>query len=306
MTQKHIPSRAELIQRTLDTRRHQEEADLFNSNTSKTPFWKLSELAILYPSIFNPKNPISPQTANKIALKVTDAVPEFRKLTERPVHILTIKETYNIYNPTTNRIETVKNGTNQYLTNVACEYLFRQQKDTELEQAYFLYPNKDAAELETAANELKFEKIRTHIAQTSNLLSAIINRANGATKSSFHKTWSLIWETFYNVKSMEELRTQYNIKTSPIDYMKLKTLVFINAMLQEIVFNFANKSSYNLADVHKHAQVKAAMARAEFFKYKTTPEEQLIEKSSYYTLERIRNARKRFWLEHYPISLPTR
>ena len=306
MTQKHIPSYAELIQRTLNTRRHQEEADLFNSDISKTYFWKLSELAILYPNIFNPKNPILPQTANKIALKVTDAVPEFRKLTERPVHILTVKETYNIYNPKTNQIETVKNGTNQYLTNVACEYLFRQQKDTELEQAYFLYPNKDANELETAANELKFEKIRTHIAQTNNLLSAIINRADGATKSSFHKTWSLIWETLYNANSMETLREQHNIKTSPIDYMKQNTLVFINAMMQEIVLNFANKPFYTIEEVRKHVQIKAAMARAEFAKYKTTPEEQLIEKSSYYTLERIRNARKKFWKTNYPLSLQHR
>ena len=305
MTQRTIPSRAELIKQTLNMRR-QQESDLFDTLGKSVYFWKLSDLAILYPQFFDTKKPVSQKTALKMKSMVTEAIPRFEQLPEQPVHILTTKESYNIYIPETNRIKTVKNGTDQHLTNVACEYLFRQQNDAELEQAYFLTPNKPAPELIDMAQNLKFEKIRNQIAQTSNLLSAIINRAYGADKSSFSKIWSLIWETLYRVKSMDTLREQYNIKTSPIDYMKPQTVIFINAMLQEIVFNFANRPFYTVRDIYNNAQAKALMARAKFIKYGSTPEKQLIEKNTYSIIEKIRRVRKNFWNENYPLSLEQR
>ncbi len=305
MTQKNIPSRAELIKQTFNTRRQQEN-NLFHSLNTNTYFWKLSDLAILYPQFFDIKKSVSQYTANKINTMVFEAIPEFEQLTERPIHILTVKEPYNIYNPETNRIKTVKSGNNQHLTSVACEYLFRQQNGLELETAYFLAPNKSDTELIDLAQKLKFEKIRNQIAQTSNLLSAIINRAYGADKSSFSKIWSLIWETLYKVKSMDTLREQHNIKTSPIDYMKPQTVIFINAMLQEIVLNFANRPFYTINDVYNHAKTKAALARAQFIKYGSTPEQQLTEQSTYSIVEKIRRARKNFWRANYPKSLTER
>lgn len=302
MTQKNIPSRAELIKQTFNTR-CQQENDLFHNINTNANFWKFSDLAILYPQFFDMKKLVSPKTAHTIKNMVIDTLPEFENLTEEPVHILTVKEPYNIYNPETNRIRTVKNGTDQHLTNVACEYLFRQQNGAELEQAYFLSPDKPGDELIDLAQKLKFEKIRNQIAQTSNLLAAIINRAYNADKSSFSKIWSLIWETLYKVKSMDSLREHYNIKTSPIDYMKPQTLIFINAMLQEIVLNFANKPFYTTADIYNHAKTKATLARAQFVKYGSLPEKQLTEQSTCSIIEKIKRARKNFWHANYPKSL---
>ena len=305
MTQKTIPSRAELVKQTLDTRRYRE--NIFFREYNENPyFWKLSDLAILYPQFFDIKKPVSQYTANKIKSMVLDNIPDFKKLTEQPVHILNVKGAYNIYNPGTNRIKTVKNGTDQHLTYVACEYLFRQQNGAELEQAYFLAPNKSGSELIDMAQNLKFEKIRTQIAQTSNLLAAIINRAYDANPSSFKRIWSLIWETLYKVNSMDTLHEQYNIKTSPIDYMKPQTLIFINAMLQEIVLDFANKPYYTIGDIYNHAQTKAMLSRMKFIKYGSTPERQLTEKNTSSIIEKIKRMRKNFWRENYKKSLEER
>lgn len=305
MTQKNIPSRAELIRRTFNTR-CQQENDLFHNFNANTCFWKFSDLAILYPQFFDMKKLASQKTIHTIQNMVIDTIPEFSQLTEQPVHILTVKEPYNIYNPETNRIRAVKNGTDQHLTNVACEYLFRQQNGAELEQAYFLAPKTPDYELVELAQNLRFEKIRTQIAQTSNLLSAIINRAHNADKSSFSKIWSLIWETLYKVKSMDTLRERHNIKTSPIDYMKPQTVTFINAMLQEIVLNFANRPFYTIADVYNLAKIKATLARVQFIKYGSTPEKQLTEKSTCSVIEKIKRTRKNFWWANYPKSLQQR
>lgn len=305
MTQRTIPSRAELIKQTLNLRR-QQESDLFDTLGKSVYFWKLSDLAILYPQFFDTKKPVSQKTALKMKSMVTEAIPRFEQLPEQPVHILTTKESYNIYTPETNRIKTVKNGTDQHLTNVACEYLFRQQNGLELETAYFLAPNKSDTELIDMAQNLKFEKIRNQIAQTSNLLAAIINRAYGSDKSSFRKIWSLIWETLYKVKAMDTLRERHNIKTSPIDYMKPQTVIFINAMLQEIVLNFANKPYYTIADVYNHAKTKATLARAQFIKYGSTPEQQLTGQSTCSIIEKVRRMRKKFWYDNYPKSLQQR
>jgi len=305
MTNKQTLSQADLIKQTFNVRRYREN-DLFHEYNQNPFFWKLSDLALLYPNFFDVKKPFSQKTVNRMNATVFATIPEFEQLTERPVHILTVKEPYNLYNPKTEKIQRVKKGKDQHLTNIACEYLFRQLDGAELEQAYFLYPERPAHELLNAAKDLKFEKIRDRIAQTSNLLSAVINRAYGADKSSFRKIWSLIWETLYNAKTMDILRERHNIKTSPIDYMKPQTLIFINGMLQEIVFTFSNKPSYTIADIYRHAKEKASMARAKFFQYGSSPEKQLVEKSTYSTIKRIRDNRKYFWYQNYPLSLMQR
>lgn len=305
MTHNKIPSRSEILKQTLNSRRYIDN-DLFREDNQTPYFWKLSDLAILYPNFFDVKKPVSAREIKRINTTITNAIPEFRNLTEKPIHILNTKESYNICVPQTNKIKTIKHGNNQHLTGIACEYLFGKFKGTELEQAYFLYPTKDAHELEIAAQDLKFEKIRNQISQTSNLLSSIINRAYGADKSSFSKVWSFIWEKLYNVKSMDELRQKYNIKTSPIDYMRPQTLIFINAMLQEIVLTFTNTPSYSINDIYNLISIKTALARRKFFEYGSSPEKQLTERGTYSIIKKIRNARKKLWLANYPVSLQVR
>ncbi|MBR4625171.1 MAG: hypothetical protein IKO56_06520, partial [Alphaproteobacteria bacterium] len=220
MTTKIIPTSAELVKQTLDARRHQQVPSLFEENQQMPYFWKLSELALTYPELFDITKPVSAPKANELMTTIKDKIPEFYALEQEPIHILNIKETYNIYQPDTQQIKTVRNGTNQYLTNIACEYLLKQQSGGKLQQAYFLYPDATPEAMVVAAQDLHFEYIRDQIAHTSNLLSAIINRARGARKTSFSEIWAHTWNVLYNVKSMDDLRDRYNIKTSPIDYMK--------------------------------------------------------------------------------------
>ena len=305
MSSKITPSNTELITQTLDLRRHHNN-NLFDNGKQNPYFWKLSELAITYPNVFDVKKPIQQYTINKLDEVIKNTNPNFYTLETQPIHVLNVKETYNVYLKETNQIKTVHRGTNQYFTNVILEYWFRQYKGFEIEQAYFLYPNKKQEELTLAAQELGFERIRDQIAHTSNLLSAVIKNAHGSNKNSFSEIWSSIWKKLYGVISMDSLRDRYNIKTSPIDYMKPQTLIFINSMLQEIVLNFSNKTHYTIGDVFTQASTKASIARAHFFRYGSKPEEQLTETSSYHVIEKIRKNREKFWKEYYPLSLQPR
>jgi hypothetical protein len=305
MKQKFLPSSAEIIYNALNQRRHQ-DSSLF-SETETSPYWKLSDLAILYPDFFDVKAPVSQQTIKKIKNTVLDScVPEFYDLTQEPIHVLNTKETFNFYIKDTDEIKTVKNGTNQKISPVACEYLFRQIQGAEFQQAYFLYPDKNADELIIAAQEIRFERIRDQIASSSNILSAIINRANGAKKSSFSEIWSTIWHILYHINNMDELRTQYNIKSSPIDYMKPQTLIYMNSILQDIILRFYNKGNVHINEIKDYAATKAALARAHFIRYGSTPEKQFLEKSSYSRIEKIRQSRVKFWKKYYPLSLQQR
>ncbi len=301
MNPKVYPSDNEVIYQSL-TQRCFQNTDLFQTE-EKSCYWKLSDLAILYPNFFDMNSPISAGTIQKINNNVLDHIPEFHKLTKQPVHVLNIKETYNMYIKDTNFFKTVKNRKNQQLTRVACEHLFRKIQGAEFEQAYFLFPNKNVAELTLAAHEIEFERIRDQIASSSNILSAIINRAQNSERNSFAEVWAYMWCKLYSVQNMDELRDRYNIKTSPIDYMKPRTLVYINGILQEIILHFCDRTIVSVEEIKEYAASKAAFARANFIRYGSKPEEQLLEKNSYRRIEKMRDARIKFWQENYTLSL---
>ncbi len=301
MNPKFFPSRSEVIYQALNQRSHQDK-NLFSEN--KQPrYWNLSDLALLYPTFFNMKSPVSAGMIKQINKNVLDHIPEFIDITPEPIHVLNEKETYNVYDKDTKELKTVKNGTNQKLTRVACEYLFRQCKGAAFEQAYFMFPHKSVAELDKITETINFERIRDQVAASSNILSAIINRSRGAKNFSFGEIWSAMWRAFYYVKDMEDLRIRYNIKKSPLDYMKTRTLIYVNGLLQEIILKFCNDNYVHVDEIKNFAITKMQLARAHFIRYGSTPEEQLLEKSSYHTIEKIRDARIKFWQEQFPISL---
>lgn len=301
MNPKFFPSNAEVIYQGLNQRSHQ-DTNLF-SEEEQPSYWNLSDLALMYPNFFDMKSPISAETIKKINKNVLNHVPEFIDITTDPIHVLNIKATYNIYIKDTEELKTVKNGTNQKLTRVACEHLFRQYKGAEFEQAYFMFPHKSVDELIQASHTIRFERIRDQVAASSNILSAIINRSNGARNFSFGEVWSAMWRAFYNVRDMDELRTRFNIKKSPLDYMKPQTLIYVNSLLQEIILKFCNDNFVHIDEIRDFATTKMLLARARFIRYGSKPEEQLLEKSSYHTIEKVRDARIKFWQEHFPISL---
>ncbi|MBR5355279.1 MAG: hypothetical protein IK122_04100 [Alphaproteobacteria bacterium] len=300
MAKKQFPSNTEFICKALNQRCYRDN-DLFSETAC---YWKLSDLALLFPYYFDVKTLVPYDTIRKINKDAIDSIPEFRELVPQPVHVLKIKESYNIY--ANGKLEFVKNGSDQKLSRVACEHLFRQKPGAEIQQAYFMFPNQSIQELNASAQKIHFERARDSISASSNILSAIINRAIGSTKYSFRDVWAEFWRTLYAVNSLEDFRNIHNIKTSPIDYMPTQTLVFINGILQEIISQFCNKDKVYIQEIINMVHSKASYARAEFIKYGALPETKLTNTNSYYQIVKMRKLREKFWREHYPLSLQVR
>lgn len=299
MNPKEYPTNKQIFFTALNQRSHQDN-DLFSSAT-KTPYWSLSDLSRLYPNFFDVKSPISIRVTRNFQNDVLTHVPEFSDLTQQPVHILSAHDTYNI--SVNGKIKTIKDGPDQHLSRVACEYIFRQLNDTAFEQAYFLSPNKKFADVLALSEEIHFENARAKVAASSNVLSAIVNRANDATKTSFGDVWSVMWRVLYNVESFEDLRGLYNVKTTPLDYMSAQTLIFMNKKIHEIISKFCNRNSFTIDEIKDSVFTAATLARKCFKDRNSTPEAQLLPKNTYRRIEKIRELRTKFWKEYYPMSL---
>ena len=89
------------IIQTLQQRRFKQQLDIFD-NSEPLEYWRLSDLANLYPNIFNVQRPITPSDIFKMNNTIKNSVPEFKNLSRIPVHVLDVRETYNILLPETN------------------------------------------------------------------------------------------------------------------------------------------------------------------------------------------------------------
>lgn len=291
----------EIICRTLDQIQNQDNL-LFSEY--KTPqFWRLSDLELLYPTIFKTEIPFSWDIRKKIQEYAESTVPEFVNLTPKPIHILNTQESYNIVDRQTNTVHTKRKAANQFLTRVACEYIFRQHPGTELQQAYFMNPGKTVSEIDIAKDNIKLERARQQITDSSKILSAIVNRSRGANKNSFSEIWGTMWHTLYKVKNMDELRNGYGIKTSPLDYMSATTLIFMNNMLQNVISHFCTEPNCNVETIKSAIQNMANITRRRFIEYGSTPEAQILSKRTVSTVEKVQKERTKFWKQYYPISL---
>ena len=301
MSQNKYISNTELACKALDQKQNQEKL-LFGEY--ETPqFWRLSDLELLYPAMFETRVPFSSGTINRLRNYALGIVPEFKDLTPEPVHILKIKDTFSTIDRQTNTVMNVKNGNNQLLTRIACEYIFSEFPGTELQQAYFMSPNKTVEEIDTLKNDIKLEHARDQIAKSSQILSAIVNRARGANKNSFSEIWGAMWHTLYNVQNMDELRNGYNIKTTPLDYMSAITLSFVNGMLQNVISQFYTRQNNNVESIKSTVQNMANIARRRFIEYGSTPEAQILPKRTNSVIDRVKKTREKFWKQYYPISL---
>ena len=251
---------------------------------------------------------ISQQTINTIHEEITDSIPEFNSLNPQPIHVLKIKSSYNMHpNPMNpNEITFVKNGNDQQLSRVACEYLFRQIPGTAIQQAYFMFPQKNPIEISEISKDINFERLRAKSIQSNNVFSAIVNRASGSRRMSFDDVWATFWRIFYNEDNMNELRARYNIKKgqSPFDRMNMQTLDFTLKTVQEIIMQFRDQRPVYIQDIINFVQYKALSARKQYQdKFRTNPENTLTDKNTYNIVEKVRRIRKAFWQKEYPISL---
>ena len=141
-------------------------------------------------------------------------------------------------------------------------------------------PSNAGYELKIASENIKLEQMRSSIANNSNLLSAIINRAYGAKKTSFSKVWHELWCAFYNTNH-ESVTDRYNLKSSPINYMRPNTFNYIISMLQNIETQFANKQYYSINEVLQAVRNMGSFARSNFTRHGITPENELTDEDSY-------------------------
>ncbi len=299
---KQYPSNEDLVFQALQQRCTKPSKSIFDEK-DQPEYWRLSDLAILYPSVFDIRHPISQSDITKMNKSIIDNVPDFNDLEEMPLHVVNFKETYNAYIPETNTIKTIKNGTNQHLTRVACEYFFRQKPGYAIQQVFFMYPNQTTDSLKTTITQTTFEQIRSQIAGTSNLLSAIVKRAYGAKQTSFAEVWSALWCALYGVHDMQTLNERYNLKSSPINYMHPRTFNLISYMLQEIETKFCNQTYYSINEVLESVRNIGLFTRARFARYGTKPESELTNEDSYKIVARVRKERKKFWEQYFPLSL---
>ena len=295
--------RVKTVCKALDQRCYQDNT-LFSDE--KTPcYWKMSDLAHLYS--FNMDNMVSTGRIYELKALVEKNIPEFKELYPQPIHILNIKDTYTIRDKATNQIKTVKNGPNQNLSRVACEYLFSLNPRNHIEQTYFLFQNKTVEEIADAAKDVRLANERARVSDSNKKLASVINRSYGATPvQSFQKIWSLIWQVIFNIKDMETLRQIYHIKNSPVDYMTPLGLNIANNMLTDIITKCGNEPYLNVDRVERIAERSALIARNRFAEYRTSPASQLLPDTTANRIGKINRARKKFWRTYYPESLVQR
>lgn len=293
------------IIQTLQQRCFKQQLDIFD-NSEPLEYWRLSDLANLYPNIFNVQRPITPSDIFKINNTIKNSVPEFKNLSRIPVHVLDVRETYNILLPETNTIQTVKNSSNQYLTRVACEYLFSKETGYTLQQAYFMYPNTNTNELLLSAENIRLERLRGLIKNTNGSLSSIIRRAYDFKTDSFGHVWSALWRSFYGTQDMS-VKDRYTLKSSPINYMDSNTLAYTIALLTDIINHFICSQHYSISDIVNVIHVKGFRARIDFKAiYGKNPEDLLKDKDSSKTISKVQQDRINFWNQYYPSSLKQR
>lgn len=286
---------------------YRQETDLFASCCGPA-YLRLSDLSNWYPKIFSLDRPIDENTIQSINQEIKSAVPRLSNIYS--THILNTKEDYSLVNQIDKTISTIKKGNNQRLSPIVCEHLFRYfnpnayDNNTSIEQAYFLSQTKNISDISNLAQKIQIEQIRARISGSSKQLWSTTVHSYAATKQSPQEIWSLLWRTFYDTQSMQDLRDSKNIKTSPIDYMKIETLYFIDDVINSIIQKCLEKRHPTINDVKFATTTTANRAREYFSKTTgTTPEKCLLTNSIKNIPEQVQKIRKQFWQENYPVSL---
>ena len=272
-------------------------------------FWRLSDLSLKYPQSFNVQTLFSSTEAYNLKNYALEMVPNFKQLEYSPVHIETVRETYNIYDSKTQRMTTKQNGKNQNLSIIACEYQFNKIPRHEIEQAYFLFPGNSAETILDKSEELRLVHARQQMSETMKRLSSLINKSEHNVPNAFAFIIGNFWCKLYNVENTERLHSQYNIKNnlSPLDYMPANTLIYINNILQQAMDDLWSKRYYSFDQIKECIENAALFTRSMFiYRYSTKPELHLLKDNTQSRISEIIKARKNLLKEYYPLSLEQR
>ncbi len=296
------------IYKTLNQRRHQDNTSIFGGEETAS-YWTLADLTIMYPNYFDIDQPISSSVITKINGQVFKAIPRFQNLTPQPVHMLNFKETYNAFVKTAHTIQIIKNGTNQKLSPVVCEYLFGQINGAEFEQAYFICQNQQIENIKTVSNLIKFAKLRNQVKQLSENLASVTKHAIGSNLNSYSDIWSFLWCRLFNMRTMDDLRIKYNLKDgeSIMEYMTLEPLIYVNNLLQAILLRVYERQKVSIDEIkYLISTVISSDCIAQFNKNYSAPENYAQKNTENSIITPVNRVKTNFWKEYYPLSLQQR
>ena len=294
-----------------ELQRNQEIFYALNNTKKQEPkspeFWLWSDLASLYPKFLN-KSVFIPVDwfSDKIHTTITQSVPAFEHLIEKPVHVKTIN-TNNVYQHITpcDTFELEKTM-DQKLTRLACEYLFKQYYGAEFAQAYFLFPNANINELNDKIDDIKIYRRHQDIHNVIRQSASIILRVTGRTKATVCEVYKNTWAKFFDTENLDDLRKQYNIQHSPFDNMQLDFSCYPNQwdyvynMFRDMINQLDPHTELEIDDIIGQCEESAQIQRNMMKKHTgKTPEEFLTKIDLGLKSKQIDNDRKQFWFKNY-------
>lgn len=294
-----------------ELQRNQEIFDTLNKTKkqeAKSPeFWLWSDLTPLYPKFLN-KSTLIPTDwfSDKMHATITQNVPAFKTLVEKPVHTKTIN-TKNVYQHVKpcDALELEKTM-DQKLTRLACEYLFKQYYGAEFAQAYFLFPNATFNELIDKIDDIKIYRRHQDINNVVKQAASIILRTTGKTKTSVHNVYEHAWAQFFGTENLNELKAKYDIQHSIYDHMQLDFQCYPNQwdyvynMFNDMINQLDPHEILTLDEVIKQCNTCAQIQRHMLNKHTgKNPEEFLTPVDLGTKSKQIDMERKQFWFKNY-------
>ncbi len=266
--------------------------------------WLLSNLSALYPQFLKPdfKIPID-SFSNNLHEVILQHVHAFEILVDKPIHITTIEtKTDNIFE-NGGEFKVFDKPTDQKLSRLACEYLFKQYRGAEFTQSYFLFPDCSFSELTQKADDIAVYRKYQWVNNVINILTTIILRVTSRSKLSVYDALNVLWGEFLNTTDLQEIKQSYKIEHSPLDHIKPDYWVYMINMFKDIALQLDPHTELDLEDVKNQCRESANNARRFFEKYYKKPEELLSDTDFSVPAKEINMVRKQFWFNNYKKSL---
>lgn len=294
-----------------ELQRNREIFDTLNETKKQEPkspeFWLWSDLTSLYPKFLN-KSVFIPTDwfSDKMHATITQYVPAFETMVEKPVHVKTIN-TNNVYQQITpcDTFELEKTM-DQKLTRLACEYLFKQYYGAEFAQAYFLFPNATFNELNDKIDDIKIYRRHQDINNVVKQAASIILRTTGKTKTFVHDVYENAWAKFFGTENLAELKAKYDIQHSIYDHMQLDFQCYPNQwdyvynMFRDMINQLDPHEILTLDDVTEQCNECAQIQRHMLNKHTGKNPEDFLAKTDLGTKSKqIDMERKQFWFKNY-------
>lgn len=273
---------------------------------NKPEYWLWSDLAKAHDYFLDQSRLIEFDSFHeKLQKQVFKAIPEFRDIFPKPMHIKTIN------NPNLNDIDSTytEDNLDQQITRVGGEFFFQKFYNTEFTQSYFLFPNASFQELVDYASEVNLYRAAKKIRNMTSILVAIVTTKTIKydKDQTFPQIWHAIWTELFGTNNLDELNQTYNITNAPTTHLRPDQWIYIYYMFQDIVNYIDQHKTLMIEDILEQCRESASFQRNNFKKHTELFPEDLLTKTDFKeNVAKIENERKNFWLINYPKSLRQR